>query len=223
MLLGWLPDNQWEGQHTIHGAFQITLDKNYAGVAAPTDPPAMASSATSPMKLAQNEDNTFTDDESSPEEGGCSGNASSGNTDSSSNGQGIVSVQNPVEATHPFWNTHGFLMAIAWGVCAPIAIGSIMLCNVSFLTENRHWFKIHFYLNITNALFTFDGFSLAIIATNQQCDEHITDKTHKKVGFANIIIVLFHFVVAFLHPSPPRPHWLQAAKSITNDANNGTP
>ena len=214
-----LPDNQWEGKHAIHGAFQVTLDKNCAGVAAPTDPPATASSATSPTELAQNEDNTFTDGESLPEEGG---NASSGNIDSSSNGQGIVSLQDPAEATRPLWIAHGFLMAIAWGVCFPIAIGAVMLRNVSFLAENGRWFKIHFYLNIANALFTFGGFSLAVVATNQQGDEHFTDETHKKVGFAIVIIVLFHFVVAFLRPSPPKAS-PQAAKSITNDANNGTP
>ena len=178
-----LPDNQWEGKHAIHGAFQITLDENCGG-----------------------------------------DNGSSGNTDSSANSDGIVSLQDPAEATRSLWIAHGFLMAIAWGICAPIAIGAVLLRNVSFLAENGHWYKIHFYLNITNGLCTSIGFFLAVAATNQVGDEHFTEETHKKVGLAIFIIVLFQIIVAFFRPSPPKANQ-QETKSVqrASSLSAGTP
>ena len=244
-----LPDNQWEGKHAIHGAFQITLDANCVDVSAQTDPPATDPPATDPPAVSPTEP---TGDESDADEGdeddededaitateptknegttniygnsssGEGDSISSGNPDSSTNSQGIVSLEDPADATRPLWIAHGFLMAIAWGICAPIAIGAVLLRNVSFLAESGRWYKIHYFLNTTNALFTFAGFSLAVVATNQSGNEHFTEETHQKVGLAIFITVLFQFVVAFFRPSPPKAT-PQAAKSVSIHVENNIP
>ena len=112
-------------------------------------------------------------------------------------------------------------MALAWGVCAPLAIGAVLLRNVSFLSNKGYWFKIHFYLNICNVLFTAAGFVLAVAAMHKQGDEHFTENTHTKAGLAIFLVALFQFAVAFLRPDPPKAP-TPNVKSIDNPADTRT-
>jgi hypothetical protein len=119
-------------------------------------------------------------------------------------GSGVIQVQSSADETRPLWVAHGVLMALAWGVCAPLAIGAVMLRRVSFLANGGCWFKIHFYMNVCNVLFTSAGFFLAVAAMNKQGDDHFTENTHTKAGLAIFLVALFQFAVAFLRPDPPK-------------------
>jgi hypothetical protein len=197
-----LPDNQWAGKHLIHGAFYLRgMDELCTEV------------ATGPTSAPAPTDGTDTQD-SNP----------SGST--SSEQSGIVQVASTEDETRPLWVAHGVLMALAWGVCAPLAIGAVLLRNVSFLSNKGYWFKIHFYLNICNVLFTAAGFALAVVAIQKQGDEHFKGERHTKAGLAIFVVALFQFALAFLRPDPPKAP-TQNIKSIDNpadtDSNNSTP
>jgi hypothetical protein len=195
-----LPDNQWEGKHQIHGAFYITMDETCEQVpaSAPTGTATQPTNAADTAQDETGENGNTSDIESEDNE---DKDTSAINAESS----GIVQVKSAEDETHSLWIAHGVLMALAWGVCAPLAIGAVMLRSISFLASKGCWFKIHFYANIANIVFTSGGFFLAVVAINKQGDDHFTENTHTKAGLAIFFIALFQFALAFLRPDPPKP------------------
>lgn len=199
-----LPDNQWEGKHKIHGAFYLRMDEDCVEVeSAPTASPTTAASTGGGEQdtTAGGTNAPPVDTESEEEEEEDSEDAA-GTTNTQT---GIVQVASITAETRSLWVAHGVLMALAWGVCAPIAIGAVMLRHVGFLAKKGTWYKIHFYVNIANILFTFIGFFLAVAATRKEGEDHFTENTHTKAGLAIFLIVMFQFALAFLRPDPPKP------------------
>eukprot|EP00544_Gedaniella_sp_CCMP2646_P009027 CAMPEP_0202496284 /NCGR_PEP_ID=MMETSP1361-20130828/19342_1 /ASSEMBLY_ACC=CAM_ASM_000849 /TAXON_ID=210615 /ORGANISM="Staurosira complex sp., Strain CCMP2646" /LENGTH=510 /DNA_ID=CAMNT_0049127563 /DNA_START=24 /DNA_END=1556 /DNA_ORIENTATION=- len=235
-----LPDNQWAGKHLIHGAFYLRgMDElctevatgptsapaptDGTGVAQPTEAVSVQPQATGDVADEESDEYEADDEES---EDAQDSNPSNPSGSTSSQQSGIVQVASTEDETRPLWVAHGVLMALAWGVCAPLAIGAVLLRNVSFLSNKGYWFKIHFYLNICNILFTAVGFALAVVAIQKQGDEHFKEGTHTKAGLAIFVVALFQFALAFLRPDPPKAP-SRNIKSIDNpadtDSNNSTP
>lgn len=237
-----LPDNQWAGKHQIHGAFQLTaMDELCVEVAGPVQAPVQqpTDSASQPTEVVAAQPTEPTndvsaggndEDDSSEETEDDSSGETGGNQDATgaTNAQtGIVQIQSAADDVRSLWVAHGLLMALAWGVCAPLAIGAVMLRNVSFLATKGRWYKLHFYANICNILFTTVGFFLAVAAMNKEGEDHFTENTHTKAGLAIFLIVLFQFALAFLRPDPPKAP-SPSIKSIdtpqdTEHSNNSTP
>jgi hypothetical protein len=59
-------------------------------------------------------------------------------------GDVVVDLFNDELPKKNLWQAHGFMMAVAWGIIVPIAIGSSILRS---LLPNTMWFSFHFGLN----------------------------------------------------------------------------
>lgn len=121
---------------------------------------------------------------------------------------GIVFASVGGEPDKKMWRTHGILMALAWGLCAPLAIGASVLrtafARLGISKDKGLWFKIHLYMNVGTSLLTFAGFVVALAATKQQGDEHF-EGTHPKMGLAIFTLVLVQGIAGFLRPGLPKP------------------
>ena len=94
-------------------------------------------------------------------------------------------------------------MGVAWGLCAPLAVGASIFRNMNFL-KNRDplWFKLHMYLNIAVVSLTCLGFLIAIGATNKEGGQtHFTGTTHEKVGLTVTLFVLVQCLAGIFRPS----------------------
>jgi hypothetical protein len=160
-----------------------------------------------------------------PLQEGCTAGAGAAapNTTSSSGSQaaGLVMRQDVTETTLPLWVAHGWTMAIAWGLLAPLAIGAAVLRSL----VGSYWFKIHFYLNMMCVVSTIIGFSLAMVAIQIEEKPHFTgaagrgdeDHVHHTVGLSIFIIVLLQSIVGYFRPPAAAP----AIKGKdTNDCND---
>lgn len=220
-----LPDNAWVGKHRIHGAFWLGLSENCipdpsTAVEEEVPPTGSNNDATDPDFTVPDNAGKEAEDPTAPvvdvnhtgdsdsgdsEDEQIYGNSGS-NTGSASasvsslNGGMAVANQADEDTIRNLWVAHGIFMFLAWGICAPLAIGAPLLRNVSFLQDFGRWYKIHFYGNILLVLFTFIGFFLAVAATSKDGDEHFTDEVHKKAGLAIFIIVLFQAVAGYFRP-----------------------
>jgi len=129
------------------------------------------------------------------------------NTASSATQSGIV-FANIAEPDRQMWRTHGILMAIAWGLCAPLAIGASILrtsfARLGISNDKGLWFKIHLYMNIGTTLLTLAGFIVAVAAKKQQGVENF-ETTHAKFGLAIFTMVLAQGIAGFLRPGLPKP------------------
>lgn len=96
------------------------------------------------------------------------------------------------------YKVHGILMAIAWGVLCPIAIGASLLRS---LFPPGMFFQIHRALNSLVVLFTIIGFGLAVKATNIEGLDHFSGVTHRRVG-----LIIFLFAVVQAGNGAVRPH-----------------
>jgi hypothetical protein len=207
-----LPDNEFQGKHTIHGSFRLSLTDNCILIApetpqptpTPTTPaqlnleptgspkPTMTSAPTSQPTISFSP-------ASSPTKSPIS--YSGANSGSLSSGIQFVSTSPP---NRSLWVAHGVLMAIAWGICAPCAVGVAMLRNLSFLREDGRWCKLHLYLNILTTVLTIIGFILAVVATSKDGDEHFEGEPHKKVGLAILILVVCQSAAGYFRPGLPK-------------------
>lgn len=137
---------------------------------------------------------------------------------SSSSGakSGFVIQEDVTETTLSLWVAHGWIMAIAWGVLGPLAIGAAILRSL----VGSYWYKIHFYLNLLCVLSTIVGFSLAVAAIQMEEKPHFTrtagrgdeEQVHHIVGLAIFIIVILQSIVAYFRP----PASSAAAAPATN-------
>jgi uncharacterized protein YihD (DUF1040 family) len=178
-----LPDNQWEGQHKIHGSFFMPL-----------------------------EDNCVVANVGIPE-------ASTGGSKSG----GLVMRVDATKATFPLWVAHGWLMAIAWGLVGPLAIGSGILRRL----VGSNWYKIHFYLNMMCVVMTIAGFILAVVAINMEAKPHFTrgdsqdeqEQVHHNAGLAIFIIVILQSVAGYFRPPVvPAPAAAAAPACVKNES-----
>jgi hypothetical protein len=119
-------------------------------------------------------------------------------------GSGIVMRQDVTAKTFPLWVAHGWIMAVAWGLVGPLAIGSAVLRRL----VGSNWYKIHFYLNMLCVVLTIVGFGLAVAAINTEEKPHFARKTyqgdqdqvHHNAGLAIFIIVILQSVAGYFRP-----------------------
>jgi hypothetical protein len=117
-------------------------------------------------------------------------------------GSSSASLQADTGLTRGMWVAHGILLALAWGLFAPLAIGSAYLRKMKFLQKDALWLCIHFYLSFGCASFTFFGFVFGVLAANQQGDEtHFQKDTHHKAGLTIFILVIVQALLGHFRPS----------------------
>jgi len=130
-----------------------------------------------------------------------------GTTNGASTAQSGIVISNIIQPDRQMWMAHGIMMALAWGICAPLAIGSSILRTIfdrlAISNDKSLWFKIHLYMNLGTALLTLIGFSIAIAAKNQQQVKHF-ESTHAKMGLSIFIMVLLQVLAGMFRPSLPK-------------------
>ena len=104
-----------------------------------------------------------------------------------------------------YWIFHGYLMAIAWGVLVPIAVGMSILRH--FLPKvglSLHlWFQLHRAINLTAMILTVAGFAVAVKAFQKTGDTHFF-KGHPRRGLVVFVMVLVQVGLAFIRPHAPQ-------------------
>jgi hypothetical protein len=113
-------------------------------------------------------------------------------------------------STKKLWIAHGVLMALAWGILVPLAIGSSMLRpTLSKLLPKGMWFSIHFYLNMLAMALMVASFGIAVHAINSNTvagedPKHFHDVTHRMVGLVIFVIAFVQAAVGMLRPGGPK-------------------
>ena len=116
--------------------------------------------------------------------------------------------------------THGWMMAIAWSVFVPVAIGSSLLRDV---IGAKYWFTIHQFSNMLAFAFTTSAFGIEFKNIQELRDafgdsyQHFSpkDTPHRVVGLVVYILMILQVVSGIL-----RPHLPKAQKTTTNDNND---
>lgn len=171
------PDNAWGGKHAIAGSIQMTLRDGCKRVNIPI--PQQNSDAVSL------ESQMTMDIEPIP---------SNGQLDS------IVLLENDFP-NKSLWMVHGILMAIAWGVLVPLAIGVSLLRNQ--IEPYMGSFTLHLYLNLGAITCTMAGFIVSMIA-KQKGGSTLDASIHHNIGISIVAIVMAQAAAGFLRPRTSR-------------------
>ena len=115
-----------------------------------------------------------------------------------------------LDTTHPnktLWMAHGIVLAVAWGVCAPIGIGASLLKHVlkAKFTNGPSWYSLHYYLNVLTMYLTGIGFLIGVLATWKEGETHFRESLHHQLGLAIMIIVVVQALAGFFRPGLPQP------------------
>jgi hypothetical protein len=105
-----------------------------------------------------------------------------------------------------FWRAHGLLMAIAWAILVPLAIGASLLRR---LFPGDLWFKIHMGLNLTGVICVIIGFALAVAEIQHEDGseaEHFKEDRHWTVGLVVFLFAFLQAVGGLLRPHLPKKH-----------------
>jgi hypothetical protein len=209
-----LPDNAWAGKHDIHGSFQLALSENCVTVADPTpsptvpvatdtvvdgitptlgESPTQSPTAATPT-VASGGDNIFDGDSG----------IDSSLTGLSNGGQNAATGIVFLKTTRPnknLWMAHGIILALAWGVVAPLGIGASVLRELITNTFGQSWYNIHVYLNMSTVLMTAIGFLIAVVAMQKEGEDHFKENTHTRAGLAIMILVVMQALAGYFRPS----------------------
>jgi len=228
-----LPDNQWEGAHRIHGSFQNLelFDSCVAkpaaepegtevpeGTQAPEpEPPQLELEDEAELELEEEKEELEEDtDLGIPRETDTPIDQplESPNRPSTMNSTNTVSVSaassQSVEFndtgstdTRTLWIAHGIMMALAWGIIAPLAIGASLLRN----KLGPSWLSMHLTLNLLVVFLTMTGFLVAVWATEKENEAtntaslHFTQDKHHTIGLAIFMLVLVQTFAGYFRPS----------------------
>ena len=247
-----LPDNAWEGKHDIHGSFRLTLTDDCVAIPdePPTAPPTNSTEAEEEDEVSGSDVDgaePSQDDPTLGSEDTTSGGASSGtggyNTGSSVNqaqaGGGIV-LLDTTKPNRQLWVAHGVVLAIAWGICAPLGIGASLLRNglLKYVspTNKGLWYQLHYYFNMLTILLTLVGFLLGVIATQMdEGEKHFSGDVHNKAGLFIFILCILQGAFGYFRPglptppaattassSPPPPQPTTLPPTLTNEDEDGS-
>ena len=209
-----LPDNQWDGKHTIHGSFLLTLTDDCVAIPdteSPTEPPTNSTEEDDGV-VPSEEDPTLGSEEDTPAGGGAGAGAGGYNTGSSINqaqaGGGIV-LFDTTKPNRPLWVAHGVVLAIAWGICAPLGIGASLLRNglLKYVspTNKGLWYQLHYYWNMLTVVLTIVGFLLGVVATQMDDGEkHFSGDVHNKAGLFIFILCILQGLFGYFRPGLPQ-------------------
>ncbi|KAG7342936.1 cytochrome b561 [Nitzschia inconspicua] len=178
-------DNDWGSRHQLQGSFSISLAETCVD-------------STSGLS----DGNDILPVDLSPAAGDTLDSQNSTDADSDlGTSSTIVFNQSAMQASRGLWITHGLFMGFAWGLCAPLAIGSSLFRNIGFLKKNDLWFKLHMYLNATVAFLTFVGFFLAVRAAKKEGGQgQFKDEIHHNVGLIIFLFVLVQCLLGYFRP-----------------------
>jgi uncharacterized membrane protein YjfL (UPF0719 family) len=101
------------------------------------------------------------------------------------------------------WKAHGWFATLAWGLCAPLAIGAALLRK---WFPDGLWFKIHQCLNYAVLVFTMAAFFLAVGAYNMDGGEdHFNPNPfpHRLVGLIVFLLVVAQTIGGQCRPKTP--------------------
>jgi hypothetical protein len=115
---------------------------------------------------------------------------------------------------------HGFLMALAWGILVPCAIGVAILRDslTKIGIPKGMWFKVHLALNGTAVAFTFIGFTVAVfsfIKSTVPCPHF--EESHPKYGLVIFIMVIVQVCIGFIRPDLPETEAPSAPVKLEED------
>lgn len=206
------PNNRFGG-HAIRGSFQLPLSRSCTLLAS-SGIPGEDESGSAGIVVEEDEEGTAATKQVEETTGVAPSTDDVSPSSSSIQAAGIVfaDVSKP---DREMWMVHGILMAIAWGICAPVAIGASILrtgfARLGLTNDKTLWFQIHFYMNVGTALLTLAGFIIAVLAKNQQQmqdDEETTavvhfQGTHAKMGLTIFIMVFLQSLAGRFRPSLP--------------------
>ena len=126
------------------------------------------------------------------------------------------------DTSHPdksLWIAHGIMLALAWGVCAPLGIGASLLKNVidRRFANGPSWQLLHFRLNLMTFYLTFIGFVIGEIATWKEGKTHFRESSHHKAGLTIMILVLMQVAAGYFKLGLPRsPRGISSENSASN-------
>lgn len=126
-----------------------------------------------------------------------------------------------IPSTRELWIAHGVLMAAAWGILIPIAIGSSLLRGLLPLPKGM-WFTIHFYTMLFAVACTITSFALAVKAINDEtgggkaAGHFQGPPAHVAVGLIVFLLVTLQVGIALFRPHPPAATTDEAAPPETD-------
>mmetsp|Transcript_64686 Transcript_64686/g.173243 ORF Transcript_64686/g.173243 Transcript_64686/m.173243 type:complete len:393 (-) Transcript_64686:233-1411(-) len=123
-------------------------------------------------------------------------------TDDVPPGDVVVDLFNDELPRKNLWQAHGFMMAVAWGIIVPIAIGSSILRS---LLPNTMWFSFHFGLNSLAVLTVIASFGLAVYGISDQNKKHFTEDTHRLVGLIVFLLAVLQLLSGLCRPHLRKP------------------
>ncbi len=119
-------------------------------------------------------------------------------------GQGALLLS--TSSNKNFWNAHGVLAAVAWGILAPLGIGASLLRH--YLTSDRlpagFWFRIHQSFMLLVCILTIIAFSFAVVAIQRQGNQqHFKQVKHRTTGLVITILVCVQVFGGLIRPHVP--------------------
>jgi Eukaryotic cytochrome b561 len=120
----------------------------------------------------------------------------------------ITEIESPNRA---LWMTHGVLMALAWGLLAPLAVGAAVLrVFVDRWAGDQNkglWFKVHLCLNVLVLLLTIVGCTVAFVAKREQKVDGVKSEksTHGRIGISILVLVVLQSIAGYFRPALPKP------------------
>jgi hypothetical protein len=119
------------------------------------------------------------------------------------------------QTTRKLWKIHGLLLALAWGVLAPLAIGCAVLRR--WLGGGALWFTLHSNLNTLTLLATAAGFGIAVYNMHVEHKPHFQGPKHTLIGLLVMILVLVQAMSGWFRPHLPKEaHAAAAANASVN-------
>ena len=122
-------------------------------------------------------------------------------------GRDGVELINGEVPNREMWLAHGLLMAAAWAILVPLAIGSSMLRDfVPFAPKT--WFYLHAGLNSIAVFCVIAGFSIAVRNVNDETGpgedaNHFSKARHHTVGLVVFIFAVLQAANGLLRPHAP--------------------
>ena len=149
---------------------------------------------------------------------------------------GAIVITEIEAANGTLWKVHGVLMALAWGLFAPMAVGAAVLrVFVDRLAGEQNkgtWFKVHLCLNVLVLVLTIAGFAVAFVAKREgegeeeeeeEEEEEKIEGVHGRLGVAIMVLVVLQSIAGYFRPGLPKPASEEKDKHIdSRDATDRT-
>ena len=110
-----------------------------------------------------------------------------------------ISILSTGVANESIFVAHGYLMAFAWGLLVPLAIGMSLLRD---WLPGTSWIQLHAGINTLVTLCTIIGLALSVYGTKDKGVDHFS-YDHAKIGLSIVILVALHVVWAVRRPHLP--------------------